>query len=131
MSQPAEVTVRTGQGLVQEISVGRHALRADLPASLGGADSGPAPHELLLSAYGACTAMTVTMYARRKQWPLTGIEVKLRLTAATQPGGPERIERDIELRGDLDPEQRQRLREVADKCPVHKTLTIKPEIVTR
>jgi len=131
MSQPADVTVRTGKGLVQEISVGKHALRADVPAALGGTDSAPAPHELLLAAYGACTSMTVTMYAQRKQWPLEGIEVTLRLTPAPQPGGKERIERDIHLRGPLDDEQRKRLREVADKCPVHRTLSNSPEIVTR
>jgi putative redox protein len=131
MSQPSEVTVRTSSGLVQEISVGKHSLRADIPASLGGTDTAPGPHELLLAAYGACTSMTVTLYAKRKEWPLQGIEVKLRLMLPAQPGGPERIEREIDLRGPLDEEQRKRLREVADKCPVHKTLTNKPEIVTR
>jgi putative redox protein len=119
-------------GFSQRIGVGRHQLLADEPGAAGGTDTGPNPYDLLLAALGACTSMTVGMYARRKQWPLKSVTVKLRhskIHAAdcesceTKEGFLDRIERDIELTGALDPQQRQRLLEIANKCPVHRTLT--------
>jgi len=104
----------------QEITVGPHLLKADEEADKGGGGSGPGPHELLLGALGACTSMTLRMYAERKGWPLSSVRVVLTGAAAD---GKYAITRTITMEGDLDAEQRQRLLEIADKCPVHRTLT--------
>lgn len=115
------VTVRgAATGFVQEIRAGAHTLLADETVAHGGTDRGPSPHELLLAALGACTSMTVSMYARRKQWPLEDVRVELR---HGRDDAGERIERDIELVGALDVEQRARLLEIANKCPVHRSLS--------
>jgi putative redox protein len=128
----ASVLVRGGGGLRKEIVIGDRTLVADEPTELGGTDEGPTPYELLLGALGACTAMTVTMYARRKGWPLTGVTVELendRIHASdcekceTQEGYLDRIHVRIGVDGPLHEEQRARLEEIARKCPVHKTLT--------
>ncbi len=126
------VVVRgSSAGFAQEIRVREHQLIADEPASVGGTDSGPAPYDLLLSALGACTSMTLGMYARHKQWPLESVTVRLKhskVEAAdcedceAREGKIDRIEREIELFGDLSEEQRLRLLEIANKCPVHRTL---------
>lgn len=116
--------------LAQHITAGRHHLTADEPIPVG-EDTGPTPYDLLLASLGACTSMTVRMYARRKQWPLAGVSVSLRhsrIHAAdcagceTHVGKIDRIERVIRLDGDLDEDQRRRLFEIADRCPVHRTL---------
>ena len=127
------VAVRaTGPGFAQEIVAGQHRLNADEPLSSGGTDTGPTPYELLLAALGTCTAMTVTMYARRKNWPLDGIVVRLShlkthaedcLACHTEAGFLDRIDCDIELTGSLSPAERMRLFEIAEKCPVRRTLT--------
>jgi uncharacterized OsmC-like protein len=127
------VVVRgTGSGFAQEILAGEHRLVADEPLTAGGSDTGPTPYELLLAALGACTAMTVTMYARRKNWPLNEIVVRLShsrihaedcLDCHTETGFLDRIDREIELSGSLSPDERLRLFEIAEKCPVHRTLT--------
>ena len=115
-----DVTVGWAGGpFAQDISVAGHRLRADEPLEKGGEDTGAAPHELLLSALGACTAMTLKVYAERKGWPLKDVRVMLN---GNHVDGAFVITRQLEFEGELDAEQRQRLSEIADKCPVHKTL---------
>jgi putative redox protein len=114
-----------------DISVGAHHLRADEPADSGGADTGPTPHEILLSALGACTAITVRMYAERKQWPLELIQVQLSFGDPGSEKGTTVIERDIKLTGALNDEQRQRLLQIANACPLHKILTGTVQIPTK
>jgi putative redox protein len=124
----------------QRLSDGRHELAADEPQDAGGGDAGPSPYELLLMSLGACTSMTIRMYARRKGWPLEAVRVRLthdRIHAddcrdcETKEGLIDRIDRAIEMTGPLSDEQLGRLLEIADKCPVHKTLTSEIKIVTR
>ena len=106
-----------------------HPWGADEPAALGGGDSGPTPHALLLSSLGACTAITLKMFAARKQWPLDGVQVTLRY--ATPPGAAGTdIERSITLQGALDAAQRERLLQVADACPIHRLLTGEVRVAT-
>ncbi len=137
---PGVVMVRReGAGLANQIIVGSHRLTADEPAPEG-TDTGPTPYDLLASALGACTSMTLTMYAKRKQWPLESITVVLRHgkihasdceDCETKEGKVDRIERAIELGGPLSDEQRDRLLEIANKCPVHRTLKSEINIQTR
>ena len=130
----------TDQRFAQDIGVGVHRLRADEPVPDGGADSGPSPYDYLLVALGSCTSMTIKLYAERKAWPLAGVVVRLRhgkvhaadcADCETRVGKIDRIEREIELGGPLTAEQRARLLEIADHCPVHRTLTSEVKIVTR
>jgi len=103
---------------------GRHTLIADESLENKGLDKGMAPSELLLSALGACTAITLRMYADRKEWPLRDVRVQLELDPKQEAGQTGRnITRTIHLEGDLDESQRQRLMEIAEKCPVHLLLT--------
>ncbi len=123
-----EVSVRWAQGkFAQDIQVDEHRLSADEEAVKGGENTGPAPHELLLAALGSCTAMTLKVYAERKAWPLR--DARVTLNGATTDGRFV-ITRQIALTGELDAAQRQRLIEIANKCPVHKTLAGEIEIVT-
>lgn len=117
-------------GLRTEIRAGYHRFAADEPQRLGGTDTGPTPYDLLLAALGACTAMTLRMYADRKQWPLEEVTVHLEhdrehVTDCAREDGAGRIDvlrRAIRVAGALSAEQRQRLMEIADRCPVHRTL---------
>src|SRR5688572_21698371 len=108
----------SAKGFAQQISLGRHELIADEPAALGGADAGPDPYGLLVAALGACTSMTISLYARRKQWPLEAVTVRLRHSKVhaadcadceTKDGMVDRIEREVELKGQLSEAQRTRL----------------------
>ena len=123
---------------VQNISVGRHKLRADEPVDAGGQDAGPGPYEMLLAGLGACTNITVQMYAERKQWPLKEIRVdlsyaKVRDDSVAKPEVMlvDEIEMEIEFVGDLTDEQRERLMQIANKCPLHRTLRSAIKIRTR
>lgn len=114
------------------VTAGRHVLGADEPESLGGRDTGPDPYELVLAGLGACTSMTIRMYAERRKIPVARIEVKLRHVqrASTSSGGIDRFERVITLHGDLTEEQRQHLLEIAERCPVSKTLRAGADITS-
>ena len=138
---PGYVVVReTGHGkFQQEVVAGRHRLVADEPAAAGGLDSGLNPYELLIASLGACTAMTLRLYADKKQIPLKRALVRLHHSKThaedcaeceTKSGMLDRIERVIVLEGELSDEQRIRLMEIADKCPVHRTLKSEIDIRT-
>ncbi|KFC74477.1 OsmC family protein [Massilia sp. LC238] len=116
-----EVTAQKGEGKLQQvITIGRHQLLSDAPEAFGGEDSGAEPHDLLAAALAACTTLTVTMYARRKGLALE--DVRVRITHGPKDGGYA-FQRHIEYVGALGPEERQRLTDIANKCPVHKTLS--------
>ena len=128
----AEVIVHSLGNLRHEIDAGAHTFYADEPADAGGDDAGPTPYDLLLGALGTCTSMTLLMYARRKSWPLEDVEVRLSYQrdyardceeCDTKPVQIDQIERRITLKGSLDQSQRARLLEIAEMCPVHRTMT--------
>jgi putative redox protein len=139
---PRQVVVRETRSskLQQAVTVGPHRLIADEPAAAGGEDTGPGPYDLVLAGLGACTSMTLRLYAERKSLPLERVTVTLthsRIHAEdcaeceTKAGMLDQIDRVIAMEGALDGEQRKRLMEIADKCPVHRTLTSEVHIVTR
>jgi putative redox protein len=139
-SSEGTVTVEetTAGGYTQQIVAGHHRLVADEPRPIGD-DLGPTPYDLLLAGLGACTSMTVRMYANRKGWPLERIRVTLRHSrihaedcadCETRAAWIDHIDSDVELIGDLDDTQRQRLLHIAERCPVHQTLTSQVQIAT-
>lgn len=129
---PGVRVAEAGEGrFAQLVAAGRHRFLADEPAAVGGDDSGPGPYDLLLASLGACTSMTLRMYAEQKKWPLARVTVDLKhdkvhaedcAECDTKEGRIDRIERVVTLEGELDEAQRARLLEIADKCPVHRTL---------
>lgn len=128
----AEVLVRSSGNFQQEIVAGNHSWFADEPLEAGGNDTGPDPYGLLLGALGACTSMTLLMYARRKGWTLEHVEIRLSHRrdylkdcedCSAKAVQIDRIERTINLTGQLDEAQRARLVEIAKMCPVHRTLS--------
>ena len=138
---PPDVVVHgNASGFLQEITSGAHSLRADEPVSAGGTAAAPDPYDYVLSGLGACTSMTVGLYARRKQIPLENITVSLRHSRIhakdcaecdTKEGMLDRIDVEVDLTGPLTPEQRAKLIEIAGKCPVHRTLTSEIDIRVR
>jgi uncharacterized OsmC-like protein/pimeloyl-ACP methyl ester carboxylesterase len=139
---PRNVVVRETRNskLQQTISTGPHRLIADEPVSAGGEDTGPGPYDFLLAGLGACTSMTMRMYADRKSLPLERVTVTLKhqkihaedcAECETKEGMLDQIDRVIAMEGALDAEQRKKLMEIADKCPVHRTLTSEIRIVTK
>jgi putative redox protein len=139
---PGPVTVsETGEGkFQQQVVSGRHTLYADEPENAGGLDSGPSPYDYLAIALGACTSMTLRLYAERKKLPLEHVEVEVThakvhakdcAECEEREGRLDRLERRIALAGDLSQDERARLLQIADKCPVHRTLEQSSVIVTR
>jgi putative redox protein len=135
-----DIVVTSGSGMEQQIRVGRHQMVSDEPVSYGGADAGPSPYELLAAAVGSCTSMTLRMYARTKGWPLQRVVVTVRhdkiyardcAECETKEGHIDLLEREISLEGPLDETQKQRLLEIAERCPVHRTLSREVKLVTR
>jgi uncharacterized OsmC-like protein/pimeloyl-ACP methyl ester carboxylesterase len=140
--EPRNVVVRETRNskFQQTVSIGPHRLLADEPLGAGGGDSGPGPYDFLLAGLGACTSMTMRMYADRKSLPLERVTVTLKHSkihaqdcaeCETKEGMLDQIDRTIAMEGALDAEQRKKLMEIADKCPVHRTLTSEIHIVTR
>ena len=140
-TEPGTVVVHgSAAGFAQVIAAGRHQLVCDEPTEVGGTDTGATPYDLLLAALGSCTSMTVAMYARRKRWPLEAVTVRLqcaKIHAAdceaceTKEGRLDRIERTVELTGALSDDQRTRLLDLANSCPVHRTLMSDIHVETR
>jgi putative redox protein len=134
------IVASTGTGPFEQVLLnGRHTLRADEPAAVGGGDVGPSPYELLLMALGSCTSMTINMYAARKKWTLDQVVVRLRhervyaddcVNCEDPKSKIDRIWCSIHLAGELDEAQRNRLIEISKQCPVHRTLTNKIDIRT-
>ena len=139
--EPGVVIVRgAADGFVQEIAAGPHLLRSDEPTAVGGTDTGATPYDLLLAALGSCTSMTMAMYARRKKWPLEPVTVRLRhsrvhaedcAACETQNARLTVSDREIALEGSLDEDQRARLLAIANRCPVHLTLSARIDIRTK
>jgi len=139
-TEPPVIVRGTVTDFSQRIEIGGHQITADEPVSFGGAETGPSPYDLLLAGLGACTSMTVGLFARKRSWPLTNITVSLRHSkihakdcddCETKEGRIDRIEMEIHLDGALTDEQRTKLMEIAGKCPVHQTLTSEINIKTR
>jgi putative redox protein len=139
MSNETEVVVSSASGLTQEITSGPHRMTADEPVELGGGGLGPSPYELLLASLGACTSMTLRLYATLKGWDLQKITVRLRhhrvhaqdcIGCEKKRPFLDRIEREIFVTGNLNDEQKARLQIIAESCPVHRTLTSSSDIQT-
>jgi putative redox protein len=120
------ITTRTKEGFAVTQTNGEHTIISDVGVDIGGTDTGLNPHELLEASLGACTTITVLMYARRKNFPVSEVITTVKVVSET--GDENVIDRKIEFKGDLSDEQRKRLMEIADKCPMHKFLSKKSRI---
>ena len=127
-------------GFRTEIEVGGHHLVVDEPVAVGGADAGPSPYEMLLAALGACTSMTLRLYADKRKWPLERVRVSLQhrkvhaqdcADCDHKPAKMDLVDRVVFLEGALSDEQRTKLMEIADHCPVHQTMQSKMQVNTR
>ena len=139
-TEPHAIVYGDAKDFAQRVQIGSHQLTADEPVSFGGTDSGPSPYDLILAALGSCTSMTIGLYARKRTWPVEKIAVSLWHTkihakdcddCETKEGRIDRIEMEIHIDGGLSDEQRAKLMEIAEKCPVHQTLTSEINIKTR
>jgi putative redox protein len=137
---PEKMQISNDKGFRTEIQVGPHSLVADEPPSVGGTGLGLTPYDLLSASLGACTAMTLRMYADRKKWPLESVLIEMDHhkvhahdceTCETETGKVDIFSRTIEVKGALSEEQKERLLEIADKCPVHRTLHSEIQVETR
>ena len=135
-----DAVTTSGDGLLQQIAIGPFQIRSDEPPEVGGGGQGPTPYELLCASLGACTSMTLRLYAKSKGWPLHRVITTVRhdkiyakdcADCETQDGRIDRLERAIALEGPLDPAQRERLLQIAERCPVHRTLQSEVKIITR
>jgi putative redox protein len=138
-NRPGVIVHGAASGYAQSVTVGRHELKADEPVDAGGTDTGPSPYDLLSAALGTCTSMTIGYFARLRRWPVESVTVELRhskvhaedcASCDTKEGRIDRLERTIVLNGPLSEEQRQELLRIAERCPVHRTLTSKIDIQT-
>ena len=133
MSEIVTVSERAGGVYTNDVKTSRHHLYADEPENLGSADLGPTPYEYLCAGLGACTSITLRMYANRKKWPVEDIIVNVSHNKEIHGDGIQRdvFTRDITVKGDLDDAQRARIIEIANKCPVHRTLEAGSDVITR
>ncbi|MFK7787539.1 MAG: OsmC family protein [Crocinitomicaceae bacterium] len=135
MAENRITTVEIGEeGFKSPISVGPHNFISDEPESVGGTDLGPSPYELLAAALGSCTVMTVKMYANLKKWDLKGVKVNVTHRKEEAEDGKSKVDifsREIQFFGDFDEKQHTRMLSIADRCPVHKTLSASSKIETR
>ena len=138
--EPHVIVHGDAKSFAQKIDIGSDHITADEPVAFGGTNTGSSPYDLLLAALGACTSMTIGLYARKRGWPLKDITVSLHHAkihakdceeCETKEGRVDRIWLDIRLDGSLTDEQRAKLMEIAEKCPVHQTLTSEINIKTR
>jgi putative redox protein len=130
-TRPFATATDTGTGVLQTfVTAGPSTIVADVSAAQGGLDLGPDPHELVAAGLAACTTMTLRLYANRKNWEVSGLHVEVFSHYDADKTPPERFERVISLDGNLNEEQRERLFEIADRCPIHKLLTAGARIVT-
>ena len=139
-SLPQVIVRGDSAGFAQTVEIGPHRFAGDEPVAFGGTDTGPSPYDLLLASLGTCTSMTISFYARRRGWPLESVTVSLHHSkihaidcaeCETKEGKIDRIEREIHLAGSLTDEQRSKLMEIADRCPIHQTLTSEINIRSR
>ncbi|NNE57060.1 MAG: OsmC family protein [Hellea sp.] len=133
MSEPISISERPGGKYTNDVRSSRHHLYADEPVDLGGADLGPSPYEYLCAALGACTSITLRMYADRKKWPVSHISVDVSHSKEIHGDGIKRdvFTRMISVQGDLDETQHARMIEIANRCPVHRTLEAGSDVITK
>ncbi len=125
----------SGKGMQHEISAGAHKWIADAGKDIGGNETGPNPHEMMLAALGTCTSMTLKVFSERRGWNLDEVKVTLSEESVDDPNNPpkkmSKITRDIQVKGDLTQEQMDTLKSIADKCPIHKLLVESKQIITQ